>query len=580
MIAALRISCPGAKEIVMVNRMIRVGALVSGACGRNGARRGLFGVFSALVLTGTVVLPVAAPAEAATHPSADVVAGARALPDTGFVVAARSTCDVYVAPGGVDSPARGSAVAPLAHLSYAMGRLTAGRVVCLAAGIYSDNYAVSAASGTATAPIVVRAVPGAASRPVLRLSATKAALWINHGYWLIDGIEFDLSARPVSGLVIYDGAHHVVLRNSVVRNGGGGAGVYVSGDDVAVESNEIGNMFKYVNGVLDDAHGVLIEAGSARVRVSGNRIHNNSGDGIQCEYYGAPTDPAAPVDVTIQDNRFWTDPANYGRVEQGIDIKSCRQVSIRGSVSPDVNDPTAANKKFYGFANTAGGRGGGAIVLHNGARNILVENNRVWASCFGATFGDYDRSFPDTQSIVIRRNVMFNLSAAGGGGCGRAIFAQRAQYVDVYHNTIDNIPGDAVAFGTSNGVPSAPIGDFDFWNNAVRNAGTFIRLSTGSVTQFASDNNLFYRSDGSNSRFILNGTAKTLAGWQQSANGASLVLADGRSRVVDPLFIPGAGSTDDYYTQTGSPARDTALPNTGARVAGAGPDIGFRETYP
>ena len=527
---------------------------------------------SLLVAAAAAALLSAAPAHAVTHPSADVSAGARALPDTGFAASTPSGCDVHIAPNGVDSPSGGSAAAPLAHLSYAMARLTAGKVACLAAGTYNDAQAVSAASGTAAAPIVVRATPGAASRPVLRLNASKSALWINHGYWLVDGIDFDLNAKPVSGIVISDSAHHVVLRNSVVRNGAGGAAVYVTGDDVAVEGNEIANTFKYVGGVLDDAHGVLVYTGAARVRVSGNRIHDNSGDGVQCEYNGAPTDAAAPVDLTIQDNRIWTDPSNYGKVEQAVDIKACRYVSIRGSVSPAVNDPNAANQKFFGFVNTPGGRGGGAIVLHIGARDVLVENNRMWSSCFGVTFGDYDRSWPDTQGVVIRRNVIFNLDAAAG--CGNGIFAQRAQRVDIYNNTLDRIPRDAIAFGTSNGVPSSTIGDFDVFNNIVRDAGGFIRLSTGSVREFASDHNVFHGTGA----FVHNGAQKPLSGWQQSADGTALVLADPHSRFADPLFVPGAGSTDDYLTQPGSPARDVAL-STGGPFAGAGPDIGFRETY-
>ncbi len=56
-------------------------------------------------------------------------------------------------------------------------------------------------------------------------------------------------------------------------------------------------------------------------------------------------------------------------------------------------------------------------------------------------------------------------------------------------------------------------------------------------------------------------------------------VADPHSRVADPLFIAGAGTTDDYYTQSASPARDTALPGAGGQTAGAGPDNGFRETY-
>ena len=59
----------------------------------------------------------------------------------------------------------------------------------------------------------------------------------------------------------------------------------------------------------------------------------------------------------------------------------------------------------------------------------------------------------------------------------------------------------------------------------------------------------------------------------------ALVVADAHSRVADPLFVPGAGTTDDYYTRPGSPARDAALEVLGESFCGSGPDIGFRESY-
>ena len=333
---------------------------------------------------------------------------------------------------------------------------------------------------------------------------------------------------------------------------------------MAIEGNEIGDNVKYdANGLLDDAHGVLVVAKASRVRIAGNRLYNNSGDGIQCEYTGAPTDADAPVDVTVRDNRFWTDPAHYGQVEQGVDIKACRYVSIAGRVSPETNDPNAANQKFYGFVNTTGGRGGGAIVLHIGARNVLVANNRMWHSCFGITFGDYDLSWPDTDSVVIRRNVVFNVDG-GGDRCGNAIFAQRAQHVDIQHNTFDKVPLSAVSFGTSNGVPSSRVGDFDVFDNIVRDAGRFLTLNTSTVSSFSSDHNLFYGTTGSQDRFQLNGGApQSLGGWQSAG-------FDPHSRVLDPRFIPGAGTTDDYYTEDTSPARGAASDGT---------DIGFRQTW-
>jgi hypothetical protein len=522
-----------------------------------------------LAATLPLLLPVPAAAASPGSPTADVVAGARAQPDTAFVAAAKSTCDVYLAGNGVNSGDGRDPARPWATLKYAVPRLTKGMVACLAPGDYHDAEAVTAASGDADEPIVIRGTPGATR---LHLNATKSALWINHGYWLVEGLDFDLGHRAVSSIVVAETAGHVVIRNSRVHDGAGGAGIYVAGDDVAVEGNEIGDNFRYdPSGVLDDAHGVLVVAKAARVRIAGNRLYNNSGDGMQCEYNGAPADPDAPVDVTVRDNRFWTDPGHYGQVEQGVDIKACRYVSIVGSVSPEADDPNAANQKFYGFVNTAGGRGGGAIVLHFSASNVLVANNRMWNSCFGIRFGNYETlplgtppggNRPDTQSIAIRRNVIFNLDDAEK--CGDAITAQRAQHVDVFHNTIDNVRGAAIAFGNvRDGSDQPAIGDFDFFDNIVRDAGQFTNLYTFKVSSFAGDHNLFYDRQGNQNRFVLNGSARSLAQWQSAGYDAD-------SRVLDPRLIPEAGISDDYYTEDTSPARGAASDGT---------DIGFRQTW-
>ncbi|MEV6487035.1 right-handed parallel beta-helix repeat-containing protein [Actinoplanes sp. NPDC051633] len=516
---------------------------------------------NALVLAATLplLLPTPTAAFSPGPPTADVVAGARAEPDTAFVAHAKSTCDVYLAENGVDSGDGRDPSRAWATLRFAVPRLTKGMVACLAPGDYNDAEAVTAASGDADEPIVIRGTPGATR---LHLNATKSALWFNHAYWIAEGLDFDLAHRVVSGVVIAAAANHVVFRNSRVHDGAGGAGVYVAGDDVAVETNEIGDNFRYdATGALDDAHGVAVVAKASRVRIAGNRLYNNSGDGMQCEYTGAATDADAPIDIIVRDNRFWTDPAHYGQVEQGVDIKGCRYVSIAGSVSPQTDDPNAANQKFYGFSNVTGGRGGGAMVVHVGARNVLVANNRVWNSCFGINVGYHNRTWPDTESVVIRRNVFFDLNS--GDKCGNAIFTQRVQHVDIHHNTIDRIPGSAVSFGTSNESPESKIGDFDVFDNIVRDAGRFVDLNTATVSSFSSDRNIFYGTTGSQDRFRLNGSSRSLSAWQAAGH-------DPNSRVINPEFVSGAGTTDDYYTEPGSPARGTASDGT---------DIGFRQTW-
>jgi hypothetical protein len=123
--------------------------------------------------------------------------------------------------------------------------------------------------------------------------------------------------------------------------------------------------------------------------------------------------------------------------------------------------------------------------------------------------------------------------------------------------------------------------DVDFFNNIIRDAAVFVDVYTPKLSASASDRNLYRHSGGNQRRLRINGTDRTLAEWQALTGvPTSDVLArDPSSMAADPRFVAAAGTTDDYYTERTSPARDAALPNTGARFSGSGPDIGFRGTY-
>ncbi len=522
--------------------------------------------------------PGVASAEAA-RPDANVPAGALALPDRSFLRNEPSGCDFYVDPAG-NNANPGTKAAPWKTVGHATATLSAGKVACVNSGTYDETGASAADSGTQAAPIVLKRTPGSPTRPVIRLNRASSVLRIDRGYWIVDGLDFDLNRqrKTGSGMVFGSSGHHIALRNSYVHDDAGAAAVYVSADDVSIEGSEIANNFHHLG---EDSHGITVFGQAARVLVRGNRIHNNGGDGLQCADEtdeGTPSDGQLPMDLTIEDNRLWTSPENQGRTEQGVDIKTCQQVSIRGSVRPDANDPNAANQKFYGFKSSSD-RGSGAVVIHLGARNVLVANNRIWDSCHGVGIGRHDTALGVPENVVVRRNAMFDLKAIGGACKGYGIGIQRVKNADVIHNTLDRLAGSGFRFkhgtGTAGRSPNV-----DFFNNIVRDASSFLDIATGEIDGFGSDHNLFYWSrDGNQSRFRIDGVAQSLDSWQHRQNGTSVLLADGNSRIADPLFVPGAGTTDDYYTQAASPARDRALDNTGAARFGAGPDLGFRETY-
>jgi hypothetical protein len=301
---------------------------------------------------------------------------------------------------------------------------------------------------------------------------------------------------------------------------------------------------------------------------------------VQCEYTGSPDDPAAPRDITIEDNRIETTDANLGRTEQAIDIKTCDRVSIRGSVPPDLNDPTAAGQKLLNFRTAAtGGRpdAGGAIVVHYRARGVLVENNRLFRSCHGIAIGRTDVAVTD---MVIRRNAVFDMRSGQGNCRGRGLQLQRVDGLDVYHNTFDALAGAAVWIDPGDGQTASNV---EQWNNIVRDAAWFLDVRVGKLSGFVSDHNVFWDAPpaADQQRFRVDNQPLDITQWRQKATGSAILAADAHSRVDDPRFAPGAPAYTDYYTlaDPNSPVRDRALPNVSSHFSGAGPDIGFRETY-
>ncbi|UXI66292.1 DUF1565 domain-containing protein [Tahibacter amnicola] len=523
-------------------------------------------------------------AASAARPDASVVAGARALPDLRFLQHEAQACTHFVATNGNDT-ADGLAGRPWKTIGKALRTLSAGQVGCVASGTYLENAAQPTHSGQLTAPIVLKRQPGSATRPIVRPNGNVAVFHMDKDYWIVDGFEVDVAQQTVTGFRWWSSADFGVLRNSVLHGTRAGANVYVSGRDFLLEDSEIYDNYR-ADG--EDSHGVLVPAEStnaARILIRRNTIHDNGGDSFQCEHASSGNDPTTPRDITLEDNRYYNSPQNYGRGEQGIDIKSCRQITIRGSVPPDTDHPNVAGSKFYGFREVDGstGRGGGAIVVHFGAKEILIENSRFWESCNALGVGRGDDSSYLTANVVFRRNVVFNLwkNSVSGTRCkGYGIQLNRVDNVDVYHNTFDNLPGTAF-YATDYNVLGVPNRNIDFWNNIVRNAEAFLSTptSTSQIEAFVSDRNLFWNGSSTTAGIRVGGSMKTLAQWRGYGGSGAIAMADPTGNVTDPQFVADPVNADYHLLET-SPGRDAAIANTGSAYADGGPDIGFLENYP
>jgi hypothetical protein len=541
-------------------------------------------------IAAMVLVSAAVPVSAAVDPT--VRAGAQTSPDDAFISRV-AACSRHVATSGNNANDGKTVQTAWRTLAKAMQSLTAGQTACVHSGTYQEAALRAVNSGTSVAPITIMGAPGEA-RPSVVATTDHSLFDVQPGigYWVVQG--FDINKNQTNGASVRVlGGHHVAVRNNVIRAGKSGAAVLLTNgaQDVVVEGNEIKDhqrwqhrttgAIAYVRQTLDfqraDANAINVEGVDvARVRIRANHLHHNGGDGFQC--LGAQDDVGPSSrdgrDIDLVDNRV------NANTENAMDVKSCQWVSIRGSVSP-AQSGSAANNKFFDYRPTdltadrpGNNSNGAAIVIHYHARHVLVENTRVWAACEGIAVGREDAQVVD---LIIRRNLFFDLTS-GERCAGRGVRLSNASRVDLYHNTFDNVPTEAITVKNAS-TKRHVMDDIDVWNTIVSRAATWLRLDIGTdsvtgqptVTNVESDHNLLWHPDGSSTHFRLNGSLVTLDTWRARTGH------DHSSRVADPRFVP-TPQTNDYFTESTSPARDTAVPNTGTSFCGAGPDRGFRES--
>jgi hypothetical protein len=472
-----------------------------------------------------ILTAAAAPGAAQSRPGPSVAAGARTPPDVAFARRAGSRCDRYVSTAGDDANDGTSGRAAWRTIGKALRTLRAGQVGCVLPGTYEEGENKTQNDGTARAPIVLRRAPGSASLPVVRPKGPVAVFHIDHDYWVIDGFDVDVNFQRVSGFRFYDGADHGVLRNSRLHNSTAGANVYVSGRDILVENCEVFNNFRADN---EDSHGVAIVPPSSRVMVARSRIWDNGGDGVQCEDYADA--PANPEDITLEDNHIFSTPANYGRTENAVDIKSCKYITIRGSSPVSPSRPGAARSRFYGFPLKPTARGEG-VVIHYNARHVLIENTVIQDACRGVSVGRGEDKKTLVQHLVIRGNLIENLMQ--GPNCdGDAILVSRAEHLDVYGNTLRNLPRAGFRIGVNNST-GTPDRDVDFWGNTVGPAARWLNVGTedDELESFASDRNRFVGAGGDGAKFFVGGKGIDLAAWRRLLGTPAVLAADLRSSV-------------------------------------------------
>jgi hypothetical protein len=591
---------------------------------------------SITVMTIGLILP-AVPARASRPINPPIQTGALAGPSVGWLSKV-GACKYYVArsENGGSNTNPGTVTQPWESINKLVTTLQPSETGCVAAGTYTESHLAPTTSGSADKPIALKAqgqVIIAAPDDQVTFDFSKSSGTLSN--WLIEGFTIDKREHGGVGVQMLGSSQgqikEIALRNNVIRYGRAPAAVLIRGrtTDVLVEGNEIMGFQRYVGANQPasyhwksglgrtDANAISIEAIATadpqkpsieRLRIEHNNLHDNGGDGVQCQggetVYPKMAFPFDPADIDIVDNRAVNTAGSEAVEENAYDIKSCQRVSIRGSDPPSPNKPAVQYNKIGELLPTAAARDDGgnnsdgtAIVLHYQARSILIENLRIWDVCAGLSIG---RPEAPVRQVVIRRLLLFGIrykeklpygSTEDANRCrSRGITITNAIGVDIYHTTVDGFV-DRGIHAARGEHQTTPPSDIDIWNNvlvgrpdpttaAPPRTQWWISLDGVDESKLGSDYNLFWHPDNNpaTKHFIVGSTGLNLAQWRGRGFDPDRQPPLGSER-GDPKF-PAQPRQNDYYTASTSPARDGALANTGASVCGTGPDIGFLESCP
>jgi len=191
-----------------------------------------------------------------------------------------------MSPTGSDT-ASGSATGPFRSLRFWTGTLRPGDTVLVRGGSYHDpgagNIWKPIVSGTAAAPITVKAYPGEV--PVFDgdRSGQQAFVLSGVSYITVDGLTFTRYAPNGNGVFIISDADHITVRNITMTGNVGLTNndhdVYIShgSSDIVIDRSTLGAM----PGAAVHIYSADDYAGT-RVTVTNNRLIN-SGWGILAE---------------------------------------------------------------------------------------------------------------------------------------------------------------------------------------------------------------------------------------------------------------------------------------------------------
>ncbi|MFY2562397.1 right-handed parallel beta-helix repeat-containing protein [Corallococcus terminator] len=370
--------------------------------------------------------------------------------------AAAKGSTLYVANTGPRDTSQppGSTHNPFPTIMAAVNVAQPGDVIQVRAGTYREQVTLNslkARPGKATAPIVLRGEQLSRSRIVPTATNVGSLLVVSQPYWIVQFMEVDVQQRPSFAALFEGSTTCSQLTDSLLHGGRSGGGVVVNGATrVLIDDNEIHDFSR--TGL--DSHGVTVKGRSREVYITGNTIHDASGDGVQCQ----PSD-ARPSTVFIDRNQM------YDCGENGIDIKACDDVAIYENAL--FRFPNLARYPWQEDTSAAE-----AVLIHENATNIKIVGNFVFLAGRGISVGGAS-PVDNPVNVLVQGNLVTDIYNYANRGNGQGIRIVRAQGVRVLDNLIERTMDSGLRLAADEPFVVTNLTVLD---NTLRNMRSFVKL--------------------------------------------------------------------------------------------------------
>jgi parallel beta-helix repeat protein len=298
------------------------------------------------------------------------------------LTSAAAATTYYVSPAGNDANT-GTQLSPFRQIRKAIAVGAAGDTALVADGTYK-GFDLSI-TGTSSAPFTLRALGTAANvLPTTDRSDNRDTIHILFSsYVVIDGLT---SFNANRAAVRIDQADHVTVRNGVFGNNATW-GIFTDfSDDLLLENNEC-----YSSGTQ---HGIYVSNSGDRPVVRGNRVHDNTGCGIQLNADLSQGGDGLITGAVIENNMAWNNGTGGGAA---INLDGVQSSIVRNNLLYNNHASGIACFQIDGAAGPAGMQ-----ILNN---TIDMASNGRWALLFKSSTG----------SNIVRNNILYNQNANRGG---------------------------------------------------------------------------------------------------------------------------------------------------------------------